>query len=135
MVGPKYSGAGGPVEHQCLPYNGDMPAGHADKDRSNQDGGVYRRVEFRDQAQLKINPRFDIGSKKAMNFRDLACAMCVAKQPAHIMVPGAVDCPAGWTKDYRGYLSGSRYSEPTAAGFTCLHEYMQKIARSSSHNN
>jgi len=135
MVGPWYYRKGGPVQHECLPYNNDVPgSGQWDKDRTQTFGGLYRRAEFRDQYQLKVNPDFQLDHNKAINYMDLPCAVCVAKEPAHIMVPGSVECPSGYRKDYRGYLTASRFNEATTAGFTCLHEYMQRLPRSSNGN-
>ncbi len=36
---------------------------------------------------------------------DMPCVLCQTKaRHAHVMIPALRDCPAGWTKEYAGYL-------------------------------
>ena len=54
---------------------------------------------------------------------DVPCALCyVTKRASQVMVPGRNVCPAGWTREYKGYLMAERHSHHRTM-FTCVDEY------------
>ena len=64
-------------------------------------GSVFG-VEYRTVADDPIGPDF--------NGRNVPCAVCTVQTNAVLMIPGANDCPAEWTLEYRGFVM-SEWSE------------------------
>ena len=53
---------------------------------------------------------------------DVPCAVChVTKRASQMMVPGRNVCPAGWTREYKGYLMAEYHSHYRTM-YTCVDE-------------
>ena len=49
------------------------------------------------------------------------CVVCnVRSRFSHIMIPGKTRCPAGWTREYYGYLMAGRHSHRAATDYYCI---------------
>ena len=50
------------------------------------------------------------------------CAVChVTTRASQLMTPGRNVCPAGWTREYKGYLMSGHYTHHRTM-FTCMDE-------------
>ena len=53
---------------------------------------------------------------------DVPCAVChVTTRAAQMMIPGRNVCPAGWTREYKGYLMSDRAGHYRTV-YTCMDE-------------
>lgn len=56
------------------------------------------------------------------NLRDhvVPCAVCLSGRVAVVMIPGRIQCYAGWTLEYSGYLVGGYSGHNAASNYVCL---------------
>jgi hypothetical protein len=59
----------------------------------------------------------------SLHDHDVPCAVChVAKRSSQMMIPGRNICPAGWTREYKGYLMAETQDYHRTM-YTCVDEY------------
>ena len=52
---------------------------------------------------------------------DVPCATSLyTKAVTSMMIPGKSSCPAGWRKQYSGYLCANHYAHPAASEYACV---------------
>jgi hypothetical protein len=57
---------------------------------------------------------------KSLHQHDVPCAVChVTKRTSQIMIPGRNACPAGWTREYKGYLMAEKHDHHRTM-YTCV---------------
>ena len=67
-------------------------------------------------AEYHVNPNTpNPFNKQNLDDHDVPCAVCfVPNRNANLMIPATYECPAGWSKEYWGYLMAEyRTSTPT----------------------
>jgi hypothetical protein len=58
----------------------------------------------------------------SLDEHDVPCAVChVTKHASQMMLPGRNVCPAGWTREYKGYLMAA-YHNHHRTMYTCVDE-------------
>ena len=61
------------------------------------------------------------GPLNSVQEHDAPCAVCHAStRVASLMIPGMMVCPAGWTKEYSGYLVSTRDHGHYRTMYVCL---------------
>ncbi len=109
--GSYYSHKGGASNYVCLtrdPIYAKYESGYQD-DRARIYGAEYQT--------------FSTGIYPSSLFEhDVPCAVChVTKRASQMMVPGRNVCPAGWTREYKGYLMAEYHSHYRTM-YTCVDE-------------
>ena len=57
---------------------------------------------------------------------DVPCVVCHVQQRSVLMIPGQYTCPAGWTREYYGYLVTERYLNHRST-YECMDRYPETI--------
>ena len=58
----------------------------------------------------------------SLHDHDVPCAVChVTTRASQMMIPGRNVCPAGWTREYKGYLIAEYYKDYRTM-YTCMDE-------------
>ncbi|EDO34734.1 predicted protein [Nematostella vectensis] len=58
---------------------------------------------------------------RVLDDHDVPCTVCyVPSRGTKIMVPAQYTCPAGWTREYYGYLMTSHYGHKHSSQFVCV---------------
>ena len=109
--GSHYSHKGGASNYICLtrdPIYAKYQSGYQD-DRARIFGAEYQTFS------TGIYP-------SSLHDHDVPCAVChVTKRASQMMVPGGNVCPAGWTREYKGYLMAA-YHNHYRTMYTCVDE-------------
>lgn len=59
---------------------------------------------------------------------DAPCAVCyVRTRGSQIMIPGTNKCPAGWSREYKGYLMTSHYNHAHPSEYVCVDEGAEAV--------
>ena len=59
----------------------------------------------------------------SLHDHDVPCAVCrVTRRTSQMMIPGRNVCPAGWTREYKGYLMAEKHSHHRSM-YTCVDSY------------
>ena len=67
---------------------------------------------------------------------DVPCALChVDTRATQMMIPGTNVCPAGWTREYRGYLMAEKIVHQGRTMYTCVEENPDYIQGTHVNNN
>jgi len=92
-----------------------------------QNGGRVYGAEYEVSDNTAILP-------SNLHDHEAPCAVChVTKRTSKLMVPGTYECPAGWTREYYGYLMTEHYGHNHPRDFICVDENAQ--ATTGSHEN
>ena len=68
--------------------------------------------------------------------RSVPCALCqVNGHTNKILIPSRYECPAGWRREYYGYLMAGHYNNKAATQFTCVDKSVEPIAGSGGNTN
>ena len=126
---PPYGNAGGGSEYLCLPDNPKylQHTDGAQKVRSRVVGVEY---------EMQQNPP----ALQHLNEANAPCVVCEARGRTSVLeIPATTECPAGWTREYYGYLV-SEYSHPEVSyqhrmSFECLDADAEKIAGLDANTN
>ena len=71
----------------------------------------------------------------SLNDHDVPCAVChVTKRASQMMIPGRNMCPAGWTREYKGYLMAERHDHYRTM-YTCVDAHPDYIPGSYANRN
>lgn len=101
-----------------MPYTPDFVHAHDD---NHQSGGYLWGAEYQTYG-------YGIFDLDQVYDRPIACAVCEVPVPDTLMIPSRIDCPAGWTTEYNGYLMANYYSYRKGE-YVCVD---RKPARASS---
>ncbi|XP_031564239.1 short-chain collagen C4-like [Actinia tenebrosa] len=59
---------------------------------------------------------------------DALCAVCyVTTRSAKMMIPATYECPAGWSREYHGYLMTEKWNHGHASNFICVDQYAEAV--------
>jgi len=117
-----YSHKGGISSQLCLT---DKPT-FADGDVSDgdQNGALLYGTEYETSS-------YGIKSLKALNDFDAPCAVCLKSAAISLMIPGTINCPVSWNKEYQGYLMGAHYTHASREA-VCVDIEAEKVNSSSA---
>ncbi|XP_020912369.2 short-chain collagen C4 [Exaiptasia diaphana] len=74
-------------------------------------------------------------NKQNLHNHDVPCAVCfVPNRNTKLMIPATYDCPAGWSKEYWGYLMTEYYNHQSQKGFICVDQDPEPV-KGSVHNH
>ena len=101
--GSLHSHTGGGANYLCLTREPQW-GNYSDGDESAYRRGLLFGAEYK--YLVTIYPG------KGLYDHNVPCAVC---RPRHrstvMMIPGRLQCPGGWTTEYRGYLMTARYDD------------------------
>ena len=66
---------------------------------------------------------------------DIPCVVCKIPRPVSIMVPAKDVCPAGWEREYSGYLVAAYYLHTGKTEFVCLDNDPHKVESGKERKN
>ena len=119
--GGHYSHIGGFYEYVCMPNNPDYGrtpvagSGHA-----FIYGSEYERPQW----------------MSALNNQNVPCAVChVPNRASKMLLPGKIQCPTSWTREYEGYLMTERYSHQRNAEYVCVDGESEAVPGLAADNN
>ena len=88
---------------------------------------IYEKYQSGSQSTSKMyGAEYELNSKgifpSSVHNHDVPCAVChVTKRASQMMLSGRNVCPAGWTREYKGYLMAD-YSGHHRTMYTCVDE-------------
>ena len=110
--GPYYSHKGGGSNYVCLTRD---PIYERYQSRLQ---GSYARI-YGAEYETYSTGIFSSG----LHDHDVPCAVCrVTRRTSQMMIPGRNVCPAGWTREYKGYLMAEKYDHHRSM-YTCVDSY------------
>ena len=91
------------------------------------DSPIYGHVESGQQLYraYTYGAEYDLGGDSNAFFHqnlhddDVPCAVCHTTRSSVLMIPGTNACTAGWTLEYKGYLT-AQYSGFSYSDYVCL---------------
>ncbi|XP_013421255.1 uncharacterized protein LOC106181429 [Lingula anatina] len=131
-AGSWYEHKGGASNYICLPH--DPQWGNYQDGFQNSGTKIYG-TEY-EMGHYSNDPfqRINFGGK---NFKDhdAPCAVCYTQgRTSHVMIPAWKTCPAGWTREYHGYLVAQQNSQYRTE-FVCLDEAPEVVAGGVANKN
>ena len=114
-AGTRYSSSGGGANMLCLPMNPVYSRTYPGVNGYSTLGAV----EYEGYTQFK-GRRND----------NAPCAVCATTRIRHLMIPGTLYCPSGWTREYWGYLAGGK-NDHHRAEFLCFHASLESVPGSA----
>ena len=110
-AGGYYSHKGSPANLLCLPPD---PQYYSPSSSGSQ--YIYG-VEY--QISGVNNQAYD---------RNMPCALCLATgRRAMVMIPTHYECPAGWHKEYDGYIMRKYYNSEGSSMYNCIDRHLEQI--------
>ena len=107
--GSHYSIEGGGSNYVCLTRDPIYAKHHSGGHCSRIYGAEYQTFSY------GIYP-------SSLHDHDVPCAAChVTTRASQMMIPGRNVCPAGWTREYKGYLMAAHYDHHRTM-YTCMDE-------------
>ncbi|KXJ29244.1 short-chain collagen C4 [Exaiptasia diaphana] len=65
---------------------------------------------------------------KNLHNHDVPCAVCfVSNRNTKLMIPATYECPAGWSKEYWGYLVSECYNHANQKNFICVDQDAEPV--------
>jgi subtilisin-like proprotein convertase family protein len=122
-VSGNYSHGGGSADFQCLHPN---PEWLTFSD-GNQNGALLYPTEYETSG-------YGITDRTDRQNHEVPCSVCLRPAAVQLMIPGRVNCPAGWTRDYYGYLMGNWYAHSNNNQLVCVDVDMDRIGSSANEN-
>eukprot|EP00058_Branchiostoma_floridae_P013333 XP_002598821.1 hypothetical protein BRAFLDRAFT_74502 [Branchiostoma floridae] len=108
--GAHYTSSGGGANYVCLPKD---PEWGVFTDGSQGSAYMYG-AEY--ELSLVNNPFQDA----SLHDHDVPCAVChVASRGSKLMIPARLNCPSGWTQEYKGYLMTAHQTHKRTE-FVCM---------------
>ncbi|XP_001630778.3 collagen alpha-5(IV) chain [Nematostella vectensis] len=109
--GEWYGHSGGAAEYVCLP---EKPQ-YINYTPGHQYSGYMYGAEY------QVHDRSPFTRGKALHDHDVPCAVCyVPSRSTQLMIPAVARCPAGWSREYYGYLMTSYYGQKHSSQFVCV---------------
>lgn len=73
---------------------------------------------------------------KQLHDHDAPCSVCyVQTRNAKLMIPGTYECPAGWTREYYGYLMSSHFNHNHPTDYVCVDHQAEPVPGSHVNRN
>ena len=121
---------GGAASMLCLPENPDWEQGKYSDATESAVGYIYGaeyQGGYRRSHQLFKDNHYN---------QNVPCAVCnVRSRSSHIMIPGKTRCPAGWTREYYGYLMSGHYGQKAASDYYCIDMEPEDITGGEKNEN
>jgi hypothetical protein len=109
----------------CLPEN--------PRYRRYKNGVQNTALMYGTEYELNVYNPF---TKSNLHNHDAPCAVCYVKtRSAKLMIPATYKCPAGWTREYHGYLMSERHNHAHSTQFICVDEYPETVPGTHSNLN
>lgn len=106
MSGSNYNQIGGGANVLCAYDQSKFSYHHSQQ--LNGNGGLFQTAAYW------------YGSSKILG-KPVPCATCYSKaRSAKLMIPGIVNCPAGWKLEYDGYITTGHSSYKNNIAFECM---------------
>jgi len=120
--GEYYHHSGGGANYVCLP---EIPKYGNYKPGFQGSAAIYG-TEYEVSA---FNP-----FSQNLHDHDAPCVACYVKtRSSQLMIPATYECPAGWTREYHGYLMTGHYNHKSSKTFVCVDKDAEAV--SGSHAN
>ena len=103
-AGTRHNSKGGGANMLCLPKN---PVYSTSRATHHHGYAALGAVEYEGNAQLFRSQH------------NAPCAVCTTTRNRQLMIPGTTQCPAGWTREYWGYLV-SEHHDHYRSEFLCF---------------
>ncbi|KAK3746415.1 hypothetical protein QZH41_003079 [Actinostola sp. cb2023] len=117
--GEYYHHSGGGANYVCLP---EIPK--YDKYKPGFQGGAYMYG-----TEYEVSGYLNPFSKSYLNDHEAPCVACHVKtRSSQLMIPATYECPAGWTREYRGYLMAPHYSHKNSKAFICVDQDAEAVS-------
>jgi hypothetical protein len=72
--------------------------------------------------------------KSNLHDNEAPCAVCYVKtRSANLMIPATYECPAGWTREYHGYLMTAYHRHAHPYEFICVDKDAEGVPGTSAH--
>ncbi len=125
IAGGKWFGeTGGGSNYLCLPETPEY---------DNYQAGVQTVRGYVYSAEYEI---FDFSPYSGLHNYDVPCAVCRAtNRGSNMMMPSKMKCPAGWTREYHGYLMSNYHNHVSPTEFVCVDRYPETVLGSSADDN
>ncbi|XP_048578090.1 short-chain collagen C4-like isoform X2 [Nematostella vectensis] len=124
--GEWYDHPGGAAEYVCLPETPqyiNFTPGH------QHSGYMYG-------AEYEVHDRSPFTRGKALHEHDVPCAVCyVPSRSTQLMIPAVARCPAGWSREYYGYLMTSLAGHKHSSQFVCVDHDAEYVPGTSPNHN
>ena len=109
-AGSKFNQPGGGANYLCMPVESPAP-----EYAEFQPGEQTNRAYLYGLDYVAFN-----GPLSGVNEKDPPCAVCMTRgKSTSLMIPGRINCPLGWTREYSGYLM-STLSFYDRTSFVCI---------------
>ena len=116
--GERYSNKGGAAEYVCLP---ETPKYGKYRDGVQSASGFMYGAEYENY--------FDAFTKSGRFNHEVPCAVCyVQTRSAKLMIPATYDCPAGWTREYHGFLMTEHHNHEHQTEFICVDQDAEAVS-------
>ncbi|XP_031553670.1 short-chain collagen C4-like [Actinia tenebrosa] len=123
--GEHYGNKGGGANYVCLP---ETPK-YGRYEDGNQEAGYMYGTEY----QVSTYNPF---TKSNLHDHEAPCAVCyVTTRSTEMMIPATYECPAGWTREYNGYLMSDYHNHAHATQFICVDENAEAVPGTSANLN
>ena len=121
--GKWYNHSGSGSNYLCLPETPEY-------DDYQADATTYRGRVYSAEYQVPDFPPY-AGKQN----HDVPCAVCRATdRGSSMMIPAKMTCPAGWTREYHGYLMSENYVH-SSTEFVCVDRNPEVVRGSVGDNN
>jgi hypothetical protein len=106
-AGAHYSHGGGGGNALCLSDQPTWLPGQY-QDGFGANGATYQSLIYGTEFETNTNT---IPALTPLHDRDARCTVCEAKANNQLMIPGTIQCPAGWNLEYSGFLMATHYTQ------------------------
>jgi len=96
----------------------------------NQDGALLYGTEYQTSVM-------GIAQFNSLHDHEAPCVTCLQQASTSLMIPGTRNCPAGWNREYEGFLMGQNYKQ-SSSDLVCVDmapETIRDINSSPANNN
>lgn len=112
---------GAAVDFLCLPEDPEWD-NYDDSVRTSSGARVYGGEYQTGQDLSILSP-----PERNTLVEDAPCAVCWIERGSVLIIPGKLTCPAGWSKEYSGYLAAGDFNNIAASEYVCLDKEFELI--------
>lgn len=95
----------------------------------NENGALLHATEY------ETSTSYGLSQFNSINDREAPCAVCLVENATiTLMHPGSLDCPAGWNKQYSGYLMAQHYTHRNSE-YICVDLNAEAAVNATATNN
>ncbi len=128
IAGSQYGQVGG-GNYLCVPETDALDNGNVDVSKP--------KVPKADRIGRLFGTEYEFPVRKGGHDQNAVCAVCyVQKRSAQVMIPGQASCPAGWTREYYGYLMGeTKIPGHTSSEYICVDKAQDFVSGLGANTN